>query len=172
MWRYTTYLLRVRSLQGNFRPRPWVQYIKAEVWDFLVMTEWTRLISYLLFGLFIMELSLRSMKTNNWSADNLKNVTAMSCTLELYTFRWYLSADTLFDSCQLIITWMSIRMSTIKLNTECLCLGHLASNAWSLQGNNAWSLQENSQSECAYCCSHIIKHVNLMCQDIMFLRQS
>ena len=30
-------------------------------------------------------------------------------------------------------TWMSIRMSTIKLNTDCLCLGHPASNAWSLQ---------------------------------------
>ena len=27
------------------------------------------------------------------------------------------------------------RMSTIKLNTDCICLGHLASNAWSLQGN-------------------------------------
>ena len=28
---------------------------------------------------------------------------------------------------------MSIRMSTIKLNTDCICLGHLASNAGSLQ---------------------------------------
>ena len=170
MWRYTTYLLRVRSLQGNFRPRPWVQYIKAEVWDFLVMTEWTRLISYLLFGLFIMELSLRSMKTNNWSADNFKK-----CHLnELYTLahdtvRWYWSADTLFDSCQLTITWMFIGLSTIKLKTDCLCLGHLASNAWLLKGNNAWLLQENSQSECTYCCSHVIKHVNLTCEDIMFL---
>ena len=39
----------------------------------------------------------------------------------------------LFDSCQLTITWMS----TIKLNTDCICLGHLASNAWSLQENLA-----------------------------------
>ena len=41
-------------------------------------------------------------------------------------------------------------MSTIKLNTDCICFGHLASNAQSLQENNAQSLQENSQSEHAY----------------------
>ena len=34
--------------------------------------------------------------------------------------------DSLFDSCQLTITWMSIGMSTIKLNSDCICLGHLA----------------------------------------------
>ena len=40
---------------------------------------------------------------------------------------------TLFDSCQLTIT----RMSTIKFNTDCICLGHLASIAQSyLQDNN------------------------------------
>ena len=43
----------VRSLQGNLRPRPWCTYIRAEVWDYPVMTERTRLIlSYLLYGLF------------------------------------------------------------------------------------------------------------------------
>ena len=41
----------------------------------------------------------------------------------------------MFDSCQLTITWMS----TIKLNTDCICLGHRTCNAL--------SLQENSQSE-------------------------
>ena len=47
------------------------------------MTERTRLMSYLLYGLFIMDLSLRSIKTNNWSAHNFKkHVTSMSCTLE------------------------------------------------------------------------------------------
>ena len=60
------------------------------------------------------------------------------------TVRWHWSADTLFDSCQLTITWISIRMSTIKLNTDCIYLGHLASSV------SARSLQENSQSECAY----------------------
>ena len=34
-----------------FTERQRGQYIKAEVWDFPVMTEWTRLISYLLYGL-------------------------------------------------------------------------------------------------------------------------
>ena len=48
-----------------------------------VMTKQTRSISYLLYGLFIMDLSLRSIKTNNWSADKFKKqVTSMSCTLE------------------------------------------------------------------------------------------
>ena len=42
-----------------------------------------------------------------------------------------------FDSCQSTITRMSIRMSTIKLNTDCICLGHLASNAWSFKENLA-----------------------------------
>ena len=68
---------------------------------------------------------------------------------ELYTWardtvRWHWSADILFGSCQLTITWLS----TIKLITDCICLGQLASNAQ--------SLQENSQSECAHYCSHII----------------
>ena len=40
-------------------------------------------------------------------------------------------------------------MPTIRLNTDCICLGH--------QASNVWSLQENSQSEPAYYCSHIIK---------------
>ena len=57
----------------NLCPRPWCIDIKAEVWDFPVMTEQMRSISYLLYGLFIMGLSLRSIKTNNWSVDNLKN---------------------------------------------------------------------------------------------------
>ena len=48
---------------------------------------------------------------------------------------WHWSADTLFDSCQSTITWMSqIRMSTIQLDTDCICLGHLATiliaNRW------------------------------------------
>ena len=75
----------VWSLQGNLRLRPWCidRAIKAWVWDFPVMTERTRLISYLLYGLFIMDLSLRSIKTNNWSADKCKKlVTSMSCTLD------------------------------------------------------------------------------------------
>ena len=66
------------------------------------------------------------------------------------TVRWHWSADTLFDSCQLTMTWISIRMSTIKLNTDCIYLGHLASSV------SARSLRKNSQSECAYYCSHII----------------
>ena len=37
----------------------------------------------LLYGIFIMDLSRRSIKTNNWSADNFKkHVTSMNCTLQ------------------------------------------------------------------------------------------
>ena len=43
----------------------------------------------------------------------------------------------------------------VKHRLHCICLGHLACNARSLQQNNAKSLQENSQSEHVYC-SHII----------------
>ena len=39
------------------------QYIKAEVWDFPVMTERTRLISYLLYGLFSAILKKNTIKT-------------------------------------------------------------------------------------------------------------
>ena len=39
-------------------------------------------------------------------------------------FMWHWSADTFFDSCQLTIMWKPI----IKLNTDCICPGHLASN--------------------------------------------
>ena len=60
--------------------------------------------------------------------------------------------EALFYSRQLAITWMSIRMPTIKLNTDCICLGHLASNAR--------SLQEKSQSVRTCYCSHIIKRYN------------
>ena len=109
------------------------------------MTERTRLVIYLLYGLFIMNLSLRSIKTNNWSADDFKkHVTSMSCTLEPALSQVPLVSGYLFDSFQLTVTWMS----TIKLNTDCICLGHLASNAR--------SLHENSQSERAYYWSHII----------------
>ena len=92
-----------------------------------------------------------TFKTNNWLADNFTKTCHLN---ELYTWAcdtvmWHGSADTLFDSCQLTIKWVSIRMCSIKLNTDCICLGHLASNAQ--------PLQENSQSECTYYCSHIIK---------------
>ena len=50
-----------------------------------------------------------------------------------------------------------MRISTTKLNTDCICLGHLASNAQPLQENNSRSFQENSQSQRAYFCGHIIK---------------
>ena len=39
-------------------------------------------------------------------------------------------------------------MAVHKLNTVCICFGHIACDAW--------SLLENSQSEGTYYCSHLI----------------
>ena len=119
------------------------QYIKAELWDFPIMTERTN-------KLFI-------ICPFHYGPDQLKLTTGQWITLKIHvistswardTVMWHWLAVTLFDSCQLTITWMSIRMSTIKLKTHCICPGHLASNVG--------ALQENSQSERAYYCSHII----------------
>ena len=104
----------------------------------------TRLISYVLYGLFIMDLNLRSIKTNNWSANNLqkKNMPpqwvvhlslrySVMALVSGYPF-WQLSIDHNLDVHQVVH-----------------CLGHLASNTR--------SLLENSHSEPAYYCSHTIK---------------
>ena len=90
-----------------------------------------------------------------WACDQLKPTTGQRMTLRNTSPQWVvrlsprysqvpLVSGYLFDSFQLTVTWMS----TIKLNTDCICLGHLASNAR--------SLHENSQSERAYHWSHII----------------
>ena len=90
-----------------------------------------------------------------WACDQLKPTTGQRMTLKNTSPQWVvhlsprysqvpLVSGYLFDSFQLTVTWMS----TIKLNTDCICLGHLASNAR--------SLHENSKSERAYYWSHII----------------
>ena len=41
----------------------------------MIMTEpdgWVNKLFIIIYGLFIMDLSLQSIKTNNWSADNFK----------------------------------------------------------------------------------------------------
>ena len=92
--------------------------------------------------------------------DNLKKTRHFG---ELYTWprdtvMWHWSVDTLFDSCQLTITWMSrrmlawvsrvsggrpntqaIRISTIKFSTDLICLAQPTRNAQpNLQENNAY----------------------------------
>ena len=100
-----------------------------------------------------MDLSLQSIKTNSW-------ITSLHFS-ELYTWprdtvMWHWSVDTLFDSCQLTITWMSrgmlawvsgvsgvrpqaIRISTVKFSIDFICLGQPASNVRpNLQENIAY----------------------------------
>ena len=71
-WLYTRciYYLLTKSevITGKSQTRRC--YSKAEVSDFSAMIGRTRLISYLLYDLFIMDLSLLSMKTNDWLVDN------------------------------------------------------------------------------------------------------
>ena len=74
--------------RGDKRQRG--QYIKGEVWDFPVMTEQTRLISYLFNGLFTTDLSLRPIKSNNWSADKLSPWYSQVRLVSGYPF-WQLS---------------------------------------------------------------------------------
>ena len=72
---------------------------------FPVMTERARLTSCLLHGLFIMDLSLRSRKL---TAGQRKNKPPQWVdTWARDTVRWHWSADTLFDSCQMTMTWVS-----------------------------------------------------------------
>ena len=109
---------------------------------------------FIIYGLFIMDPSLRSIKTNIWPANNFKKtppqwVVCLSPQYSQVTLGsgcpfWHLSTDHNI--------YMSIKMSTIKLNRDCICSGHL--------GSNAWWLQENSQSEGTYYCSHIIARLS------------
>ena len=110
------YILFINREWGHYREIS--DNIKAKVWDFLVMTKQMRLISIVAFSLW------------TWPCNQLKPTTGQKKNSELYpwgcnTIRWHWSTDALFDSYQLTIIWMSIRMSTIKLNTDCIRLGHL-----------------------------------------------
>ena len=64
------------------------------------------------------------LKTRNWSADDFKNT---SPQWVVYMSPRYSHVTPIsgyfFDSCQLIIAWMS----NTKLNTDSICLGFLAS---------------------------------------------
>ena len=53
---------------------------------------------------------------------------------------------------------MSIRMSTIKLNTDCICFEHQASNVQSLQENNARLAANQSARTIG---SHVMKGYNI-----------
>ena len=59
---YMYYMLLINQEWGHYR-ESLGQYIKASVWDFHVMTERTRLISYLLYGLFSAILKKNTIKT-------------------------------------------------------------------------------------------------------------
>ena len=134
----------MRSLRGNLRLGTWciewaiARSIHQEGGLRFPCNDWTDEVSNLfIIWLFFMNLGLRSIKTNNWSADNFKkHVTSMSCTLE--------PALQSGATGQQIPFWQL----SIDRNIDCICLGHLASNAR--------SLHENSQSERAYYWSHII----------------
>ena len=103
-----------------------------------------------------MDLSLQSIKTNSWITMNKTRHFSELWTWPRDTVMWHWSVDTLFDSCQLTITWTSrrmlawvsrvsggrpntqaIRISTVKFSTDFICLGRPASNVPPLWENNA-----------------------------------
>ena len=151
----------MRSIQGNLGPRPWcidlaiarsIHRGRGRRFPLNDRTEEVNKL-FIISRFFIKDLSLRSLKTNNCSANNFKkHATSMSCTLE--------------DAIQSSDTGQRIPFSTavshdhnmdvhrIILETDWICLGHLASNAG--------SLQENSQSERAYYCSHIHMYLTII----------
>ena len=151
------YILLINQECGHYREiSDWIHQGRG-LRDFPVMTKQSRLISYWWYDLFIMDLILGSVKpTTGQQITFKKHVTSMSCQMSLqyshvtlvsrYPF-WQPSVDHNIDVHEDV---------HYQVNTDCICLGHVASNVWSLQENNAWSLQENSQSEHAYYCSHIM----------------
>ena len=108
------------------------------------MTERTRLISYVLYGLFINDLNLRSIKNKNWSADNLKKKNTSPQWVVLLSLQYSLMAQgSGYPFWQLSIG------HEMDVHQVVHCLGHLA--------RNTRSLLENSQSQPAYYCSQTIK---------------
>ena len=107
------------------------------------MTERTRLRSYVLYGLFINDLNLRSIKTNNWSADNLKKNTSPQWVVLLSLQYSMMALGSGYPFWQLSIG------HEMDVHQVVHCLGHLA--------RNTRSLLENSQSQPAYYCRHTIK---------------
>ena len=136
----------MRSLEGNLRPRPrcidWATARSIHQGQDLIFprkAKQSKLISYLLYGLFfdweIMDLSLACSKLK--PVTGKKNITWWVVHLSLWYSHVTLVSRYLFDSCQLTVTWMSIRIiSTIKLNTDCIWLEHIA-NAGSWKENLA-----------------------------------
>ena len=105
---------------------------------------------------FFMDLSLQSIKTNNWPADNFKKpITSMSCTFEL----WY-SQVTLVSRCPF---WqLAIDHNMDVHNDVHYQVKHRLYMPWTSSLSNARSLQENSQSDCAHCCSHTCMYNKLL----------
>ena len=87
----------------------------------------TERFSYLLHGLFIMDLILRSIKVNNWSADIFKNTSR----------QWIVHLSPLFSHATLVSGYPFLKRMSV-INTDCICHGNLTSNAQAyLQENNA-----------------------------------
>ena len=104
-----------------------------------------------------------------WACDKLKPATSQQITLkkhhlsELYTWacgavRWHWSVDTLFDSCQFTVTWLSIRMSTQVKHLVTLGVIHLLvftcrpqRHQQNYQGGQCFKLNEINLLLCREC---------------------
>ena len=130
--------------------------VKTEVWDFPVMTERTRLISYLLYGLFSALLEKNKIKTPEVIFHISLRVLWFSSSLIL---KKHLYASFSFSywkySCTLSSFFVVFAHALVAFTHS-----HRAEKNF----HNARSLQENlarsaaTESERAYYCSHIINN--------------
>ena len=85
-----------------------------------------------------------------WACDQLKPTTGQRITLKNTSPQWVVHLSPRYSQVPLVSRYLfdSFQLTVTLINIDCICLGHLASNAR--------SLHENSQSERAYYWSHII----------------
>ena len=112
-------------------------------------TERTMLISYLLYGIFIKDLTLRLNKSNNWLGDNLKKLfTSMSCTHE--------PAIHLSDTSQRISFWQLSIYHNIYVYKDVQQVIHRLY----MPCMDKCRVIRNSQSERVYYCNKITRYFN------------
>ena len=128
------------------------QYNKAEVWDFPVMTEWTRLISYLLYGLFSVFLKKNTIKTPEVIFHTRLRALRLSSSLIL---KKYLYASFSFSYWKIYGCTLSI-FSAVYPHMHIVLIITQKSSWAEKKFHNARSLQENNACSAANQSPHTI----------------
>ena len=116
------------------------QYIKAEVWDFPVMTERTRLISCLLYGLFSAILKKNTIKTLIFHIRLRALRLSSSLILKKYLYASFSFSHWKYSCTLSIFSVVFAHANVVLLTTQKSCWTEKKfHNARSLQENNAHS---------------------------------